>query len=124
MSTRRGSQASIFSFRPRNNSEADFADDEHSMHGGLFGDGGRSRASSVVASAVWAKRRTGSVRSRCSQALLATPSLNVNGRLSLNLSLDQNGVACLLPHTPTPTSLPACSMEKVKEDAEVCVLVC
>ncbi|XP_041960946.1 sodium channel protein type 4 subunit alpha B-like [Alosa sapidissima] len=124
LSTRRGSQASIFSFRPRINSEADFADDEHSVHGGFGGDGGRSRASSVALSSVWAKRRTGSVRSRCSQALLATPSLNVNGRLSLNLSLDQNGVACLLPHThththtPTPTSPPACSMEKVKEDAE------
>ncbi|KAL2096750.1 hypothetical protein ACEWY4_005957 [Coilia grayii] len=112
LSTRRTSQASIFSFRLRNNSEADFADDEHSV----LGDG-RSRASSV-ATAAWAKRRTGSVRSRCSQALLATPTLGANGRPSLSLPLEQNGAALLLPHTPPPTTLPPRSMEKLKEDAE------
>uniref|UniRef100_A0AAY4EW23 Sodium channel protein n=1 Tax=Denticeps clupeoides TaxID=299321 RepID=A0AAY4EW23_9TELE len=99
LSSRRGSQLSIFTFRMRNNSEAEFADDEYSIHGD-----GRSRTNSVVIP--WHKRRTGSVRSHCSQVF------NINGRL--NFPTDQNGMACLPPHTPT--SLPACSMEKVKED--------
>ncbi|KAM4604673.1 sodium channel protein type 3 subunit alpha-like [Polymixia lowei] len=106
LSTRRGSQVSIFSaFRVRNNSEADFGDDEYSVYGEAM----RSRANSTVTP--W-KRRTGSVRSHCSQVF--TPSLNINGRL--NISLDQNGVTAVGLHTPT--SLPACSMEKVKEDTE------
>lgn len=95
---------SIFSaFRARNNSEADFGDDEHSIHGDAF----RSRASSTATP--W-KRRTGSVRSHCSQ--IFTPSHNVNGRL--NISLDQNGVTTLGLHTPT--SIPAYSTERVRED--------
>uniref|UniRef100_A0AAX7UBB7 Sodium channel protein n=1 Tax=Astatotilapia calliptera TaxID=8154 RepID=A0AAX7UBB7_ASTCA len=86
LSTRRGSQNSIFSsFRVRNNSEADFADDEYSVHGDVF----RSRTSSTATP--W-KRRTGSVRSHCSQ--IFTPSLNVNGRL--NISLDHNGVMTMV----------------------------
>lgn len=105
LSTRRGSQISIFSsFRARLNSEADFGDDEYSVHGDTF----RSRASSMATP--W-KRRTGSVRSHCSQTF--NPSLNVNGRL--NVSLEQNGVTILGLHTPT--SIPAPSMERVKEDA-------
>uniref|UniRef100_A0A672I531 Sodium channel protein n=1 Tax=Salarias fasciatus TaxID=181472 RepID=A0A672I531_SALFA len=104
LSTRRGSQVSIFSaFRARNNSEADFGDDEYSTHGDVF----RSRASSTATP--W-KRRTGSVRSHCSQVF--TPSLNVNGRL--NVSLDQNGVTSV--GLLTPTSMPAYSMERVRED--------
>uniref|UniRef100_A0AAQ6IJL8 Sodium channel protein n=1 Tax=Anabas testudineus TaxID=64144 RepID=A0AAQ6IJL8_ANATE len=103
LSTRRGSQNSIFSaFRTRMNSEAD-ADDEYSIHGDVF----RSRASSMATP--W-KRRTGSVRSHCSQVF--TPSLNVNGRL--NVSLDQNGVTSLGLHTLT--SMPANSMERVREE--------
>uniref|UniRef100_A0A8C4IEV9 Sodium channel protein n=1 Tax=Dicentrarchus labrax TaxID=13489 RepID=A0A8C4IEV9_DICLA len=106
LSTRRGSQISIFSsFRVRNNSEADFGDDEYSVHGDVF----RSRTNSTVTP--W-KRRTGSVRSHCSQ--IFTPSLNVNGRL--NISLDQNGVTTLGLHTPT--SMPAHSMERVREDTK------
>uniref|UniRef100_A0A8C4IIF4 Sodium channel protein n=1 Tax=Dicentrarchus labrax TaxID=13489 RepID=A0A8C4IIF4_DICLA len=106
LSTRRGSQISIFSsFRVRNNSEADFGDDEYSVHGDVF----RSRTNSTVTP--W-KRRTGSVRSHCSQ--IFTPSLNVNGRL--NISLDQNGVTTLGLHTPT--SMPAHSMERVREDTQ------
>lgn len=105
LSTRRGSQNSIFSsFRARLNSEADFGDDEYSVHGDAF----RSRANSTATP--W-KRRTGSMRSHCSQ--IFTPSLNVNGRL--NISLDQNGVTTLGLHTPT--SMPAYSMERVREDA-------
>nr|XP_046263562.1 sodium channel protein type 4 subunit alpha B-like [Scatophagus argus] len=106
LSTRRGSQNSIFSsFRARNNSEADFGDDEYSIHGDVF----RSRTSSTATP--W-KRRTGSVRSHCSQ--IFTQSLNVNGRL--NISLDQNGVTTLGLHTPT--SMPAYSMERVREDTK------
>ncbi|KAF3698987.1 Sodium channel protein type 3 subunit alpha [Channa argus] len=105
LSTRRGSQNSIFSsFRTRINSEAD-ADDEYSLHGDAF----RSRTSSTATP--W-KRRAGSVRSHCSQVF--TPSLNVNGRL--NISLDQNGVTSLGLHTPT--SMPAYSMERVREDTK------
>ncbi|XP_040912147.1 sodium channel protein type 4 subunit alpha B-like isoform X1 [Toxotes jaculatrix] len=104
LSTRRGSQNSIFSsFRARNNSEADFGDDEFSVHGDAF----RSRTSSTATP--W-KRRTGSVRSHCSQVF--TPSLTVNGRL--NISLDQNGVTTVGLHTPT--SMPAYSMERIRED--------
>ncbi|TDH06196.1 hypothetical protein EPR50_G00129810 [Perca flavescens] len=104
LSTRRGSQVSIFSsFRPRNNSEADFGDDEYSIHGDAF----RSRASSTATP--W-KTRAGSVRSHCSQVF--TPSLNINGRL--NISIDQNGVTTLGLHSPS--SMPAHSMERVRED--------
>uniref|UniRef100_A0A8K9UHL2 Sodium channel protein n=1 Tax=Oncorhynchus mykiss TaxID=8022 RepID=A0A8K9UHL2_ONCMY len=108
LSTRRGSQASIFSFRPCTTSDADFGDDEYSVHGDIMG---RSRAGSTIGPNWQHKhKRTGSVRSHCSQVF--TPSLNINGRL--NISLDQNGVTTVGLHTPT--SLPACSMEKVKED--------
>lgn len=104
LSTRRGSQISIFSsFRVRNNSEADFGDDEYSVYGDVF----RSRTSSTATP--W-KRRTGSVRSHCSQVF--TPSLTVNGRL--NVSLDQNGVTTVGLHTPT--SMLGYSMERVRED--------
>ncbi|XP_016097423.1 sodium channel protein type 2 subunit alpha-like isoform X2 [Sinocyclocheilus grahami] len=103
LSTRRGSQVSIFTFRPRNNSEADFADDEHSIH-----DDGRSRAGSMAIP--WNKRRTGSIRSHSSQVFM--PTLTLNGRL--NLPLDQNGITSISPHTPTH----AFSMEKVWEDME------
>uniref|UniRef100_A0A8B9HRN3 Sodium channel protein n=1 Tax=Astyanax mexicanus TaxID=7994 RepID=A0A8B9HRN3_ASTMX len=109
LSSRRGSNISIFTFRPRNNSEADFADDETSVIGDH---GSRSRAGSTVTP--WHKRRTGSVRSHCSQVF--TPTLTVNGRL--NLSLEQNGITGITLHTPT--SFPGCSMEKVKEDTLVC----
>uniref|UniRef100_UPI0037E891E9 sodium channel protein type 2 subunit alpha-like n=1 Tax=Semicossyphus pulcher TaxID=241346 RepID=UPI0037E891E9 len=106
LSTRRGSQISIFSsFRARNNSEADFGDDEYSIHGDAF----RSRASSTATP--W-KRRTGSVRSHCSQ--IFTTNLNINGRL--NISLDQNGVTTTGLHTPN--YLPAYSMERVREDTK------
>ncbi len=103
LSTRRGSQLSTFTIRPHNSSEADFADDEHSIHGD-----GRSRAGSMVTP--WNKRRTGSIRSHSSQVFM--PTLTLNGRL--NVSLDQNGITSIGPHTLT--SVPAFSMEKVRED--------
>ncbi|XP_051989664.1 sodium channel, voltage gated, type XII, alpha a [Xyrauchen texanus] len=101
LSTRRGSQISMFTLRPRNNSEADFADDEHSV----LDDGG-SRATP------WHKRRRGSIRSHSSQVLM--PTLALNG--ILNFSLDQNGMTSIRPHTPT--TMPAFSMERVNEDME------
>uniref|UniRef100_A0A8C1L1T7 Sodium channel protein n=1 Tax=Cyprinus carpio TaxID=7962 RepID=A0A8C1L1T7_CYPCA len=103
LSTRRGSQLSTFTFRPRNSSEADFADDEHSIHGD-----GRSRAGSMATP--WNKCRTGSIRSHSSQVFM--PTFTLNGRL--NISLDQNGITSIGPHTLT--SVPAFSMEKVRED--------
>uniref|UniRef100_A0A673IDS4 Sodium channel protein n=1 Tax=Sinocyclocheilus rhinocerous TaxID=307959 RepID=A0A673IDS4_9TELE len=105
LSTRRGSQLSIFAFRLRNSSDADFADDEHSIHGD-----GRSRAGSMAMP--WNKRSTSSIRSHSSQVF--PPTLTLNGRL--NISLDQNGITSIGPHTPT--SVPAFSMEKVREDTE------
>ncbi|XP_060940112.1 sodium channel protein type 4 subunit alpha B-like isoform X1 [Limanda limanda] len=106
LSTRRESQISMFStFRARNNSEADFGDDEYSIHGEAF----RSRAGSTATP--W-KKRAGSVRSHCSQVF--TPSLTINGRL--NISLDQNGVTAVGLHTPT--SIPAYSMERLREDTK------
>uniref|UniRef100_A0A8C0Y4P6 Sodium channel protein n=1 Tax=Cyprinus carpio carpio TaxID=630221 RepID=A0A8C0Y4P6_CYPCA len=105
LSTRRGSQLSTFTFRPRNSSEADFADDEHSIHGD-----GRSRAGSMATP--WNKCRTGSIRSHSSQVFM--PTFTLNGRL--NISLDQNGITSIGPHTLT--SVPAFSMEKVREDTE------
>ncbi len=103
LSTRRGSQLSIFTFRPHNSSEAESADDEHSIHGD-----GRSRAGSMVTP--WNKRRAGSIRSHSSQVFM--PTLTLNGRL--NVSLDQNGITSIGLHTPT--SVPTFSMEKVRED--------
>uniref|UniRef100_A0A3Q2QWA2 Sodium channel protein n=1 Tax=Fundulus heteroclitus TaxID=8078 RepID=A0A3Q2QWA2_FUNHE len=103
LSTRRGSQNSIFSsVRARKNSEADFGDDEYSVHGDVF----RSRTSSTATP--W-KKRKGSVRSHCSQVL--TPSLNVNGRL--NIFLDQNGITTMGLLTP---SMPVHSMERFREE--------
>ncbi|KAK6299703.1 hypothetical protein J4Q44_G00297360 [Coregonus suidteri] len=100
--TRRGSNVSIFSFRPRNkDSEGDFADDEFSIHGD--NEGTHSRAGSLVIP--WSTRRrpsTYSTGSRGSQVFL-----NVNGKLFV--AMDQNGVA--------PQGLPACTMEKVKEES-------
>ncbi|KAK5888683.1 hypothetical protein CesoFtcFv8_014749 [Champsocephalus esox] len=104
LSTRRGSQASVFSaFRPRNNSEADFGDDEFSTHGDTF----RSRANSIATP--W-KKRTGSVRSHSSQVF--TTNYNINGRL--NITLDQNGVTTLGLHSPM--SMPSYSMERFREE--------
>ncbi|XP_036378502.1 sodium channel, voltage gated, type V-like, alpha b isoform X1 [Megalops cyprinoides] len=104
--TRRGSQVSIFNFRPRNkDSEADFADDEFSMHGDS-----ESRKGSLIMP--WSKRRTSaqSTASHCSQVF--GPSLNINGRLTV--AVDQNGVTTL---GLTPLPLTACTMEKVTEDS-------
>ncbi|XP_063076081.1 sodium channel protein type 2 subunit alpha-like [Engraulis encrasicolus] len=135
---RRGSQASVFSFRHpplrHHSSSSDMADyynDANDENQALSFLGRRtSRASSVVAvtAGVWPKqqqRRTASVRSRCSQGLLATPSplgppnglpsltlTPANGRASLNLSLNltlplDSRSSCALFLVPTPTSMPS-----------------
>ncbi|XP_053507140.1 sodium channel, voltage gated, type XII, alpha a [Ictalurus furcatus] len=100
LSTRRGSNSSVFTFHLRKNSEAD---DQTSV---LYE--GRSRAGSTVIP--WHKRRTSSIRSHCSQAV--KPSFAINGRLEL--LPDQNTIGGISPHTPT--LFPAHSMEKVKEE--------
>ncbi|XP_036790765.1 sodium channel protein type 4 subunit alpha isoform X2 [Oncorhynchus mykiss] len=100
--TRRGSNVSIFNFNRRNkDSEGDFADDELSVHGD--NEGTHSRAGSLVVP--WSTRRrpsTYSTGSRGSQIFL-----NINGKLFV--AMDQNGV--------TPQGLPACTIERVKEES-------
>ncbi|XP_035271256.1 sodium channel, voltage gated, type V-like, alpha b isoform X3 [Anguilla anguilla] len=106
--TRRGSQMSIFNFRLRNkDSEADFADDEFSVHGDS-----ESRTGSLTLP--WPKRRTSaqSTGSHCSQVF--GPSLNINGKLAV--AMDHNGVTGMgMGLTPLP--LPACNMETGKKDS-------
>uniref|UniRef100_A0A8C8I2I9 Sodium channel protein n=1 Tax=Oncorhynchus tshawytscha TaxID=74940 RepID=A0A8C8I2I9_ONCTS len=100
--TRRGSNVSIFNFNRRNkDSEGDFADDELSVHGD--NEGTHSRAGSLVVP--WSTRRrpsTYSTGSRGSQVFL-----NINGKLFV--AMDQNGV--------TTQGLPACTIERVKEES-------
>ncbi|KAL4623474.1 sodium channel protein type 4 subunit alpha-like [Arapaima gigas] len=103
LSARRGSQVSVFTFRTRKDSEAELADDEYSLHRETS-----SRAGSLVAP--WPKRRTSSqsVGSYCSQVF--SPSLNINGKLSVDL----NGVSGV--GTVTSLPLPPCAVDKVKEE--------
>ncbi|XP_048121747.1 sodium channel, voltage gated, type V-like, alpha b isoform X2 [Alosa alosa] len=105
--TRRGSQVSIFNFRPRNkDSEADFADDEFSVHGDAD-----SRAGSLALP--WTKRRTSTQSIGSHGSGVFFPSLNINGKLFV--AMDQNGMTGQGPLTALP--LPACTMEKVKEES-------
>lgn len=105
--TRRGSQVSIFNFRPRNkDSEADFADDEFSIHGDAD-----SRAGSLALP--WPKRRTSTQSIGSHGSGVFFPSLNINGKLFV--AMDQNGMTGQGPLTALP--LPACTMEKVKEES-------
>uniref|UniRef100_A0A3Q3MFT3 Sodium channel protein n=1 Tax=Labrus bergylta TaxID=56723 RepID=A0A3Q3MFT3_9LABR len=101
--TRRSSQvSSIFNFRLRSRgSEGEMADDEYSV-GGTF---------SGILPHPWPKRRpsTFSTASRGSQVFY--PTLNVNGKLFV--AMDQNGVSS----SPLQGQLPACTMEKVKEES-------
>uniref|UniRef100_A0A4W6FTM8 Sodium channel protein n=1 Tax=Lates calcarifer TaxID=8187 RepID=A0A4W6FTM8_LATCA len=98
--TRRSSQvSSIFNFRLRSRgSEGEMADDD----GGTF---------SGILPHPWPKRRpsTYSTASRSSQVFY--PTLNVNGKLFV--AMDQNGVS----PPPLQGQLPACTMEKVKEES-------
>ncbi|XP_051909874.1 sodium channel protein type 4 subunit alpha B-like isoform X2 [Hippocampus zosterae] len=116
--TRRSSQvSSIFNFRLRSRgSEAEMADDEYSVPGDVGeGAGGRTYSGgtfSGILTQPWPKRRpsTYSTASRNSQVFY--PTLNINGKLFV--AMDQNGVVS----PPTlQGQLPACTMEKVKEES-------
>ncbi|KAK3534869.1 hypothetical protein QTP86_032387, partial [Hemibagrus guttatus] len=100
LSTRRGSNSSVFTFYLRKNSEAD----DHTCV--LYE--GRSRAGSTVIP--WHKRRTSSIRSYCSQVV--KPTFAINGRLEVLPDHKRTGGTS--PHTPT--LFPEHSMEKVKEE--------
>uniref|UniRef100_UPI003AB0C4ED sodium channel protein type 5 subunit alpha-like n=1 Tax=Centroberyx gerrardi TaxID=166262 RepID=UPI003AB0C4ED len=114
--TRRGSQvSSIFNFRLRSRgSEGEMADDEYSVPGDVVeGVGGRTYSGGPLGGILppWPKRRpsTYSTASRGSQVFY--PTLNVNGKLFV--AMDQNGVS----PPPLQGQLPACTMEKVKEES-------
>ncbi|XP_014888715.1 sodium channel protein type 4 subunit alpha-like isoform X1 [Poecilia latipinna] len=115
--TRRSSQvSSIFNFRLRSRgSEGEMADDEFSVPGDVVDSvGGRTYSGGTFSGILtnpWPKRRlsTYSTASRNSQVFY--PTLNVNGKLFV--SMDQNGVS----PPPLQGQLPACTMEKVKEES-------
>nr|XP_029135548.1 sodium channel protein type 4 subunit alpha-like [Labrus bergylta] len=115
--TRRSSQvSSIFNFRLRSRgSEGEMADDEYSVPGDVVeGVGGRTYSGGTFSGILphpWPKRRpsTFSTASRGSQVFY--PTLNVNGKLFV--AMDQNGVSS----SPLQGQLPACTMEKVKEES-------
>ncbi|XP_044032029.1 sodium channel protein type 4 subunit alpha-like isoform X5 [Siniperca chuatsi] len=115
--TRRSSQvSSIFNFRLRSRgSEGEMADDEYSVPGDVVeGVGGRTYSGGTFSGILphpWPKRRpsTYSTASRSSQVFY--PTLNVNGKLFV--AMDQNGVS----PPPLQGQLPACTMEKVKEES-------
>ncbi|XP_055364044.1 sodium channel protein type 4 subunit alpha-like isoform X4 [Betta splendens] len=115
--TRRSSQvSSIFNFRLRSRgSEGEMADDEYSVPGDVVeGVGGRTYSGGTFSSILphpWPKRRpsTYSTASRSSQVFY--PTLNINGKVFV--TMDQNGVS----PPPMQGQLPACTMEKVKEES-------
>ncbi|XP_013771201.1 sodium channel protein type 5 subunit alpha-like [Pundamilia nyererei] len=115
--TRRSSQvSSIFNFRLRSRgSEGEMADDEYSVPGDVVeGVGSRTYSGGTFSGILpqpWPKRRpsTYSTASRSSQVFY--PTLNINGKLFV--AMDQNGVS----PPPLQGQLPACTMEKVKEES-------
>uniref|UniRef100_A0A3Q3KKA6 Sodium channel protein n=1 Tax=Monopterus albus TaxID=43700 RepID=A0A3Q3KKA6_MONAL len=115
--TRRSSQvSSIFNFRLRSRgSEGEMADDEYSVPGDVVDSvGGRTYSGGTFSGIVpnpWPKRRpsTYSTASRSSQVFY--PTLNINGKVFV--TMDQNGVS----PPPMQGQLPACTMEKVKEES-------
>uniref|UniRef100_A0A8D3AAP1 Sodium channel protein n=1 Tax=Scophthalmus maximus TaxID=52904 RepID=A0A8D3AAP1_SCOMX len=118
--TRRSSQvSSIFNFRLRSRgSDGEMADDEYSVPGDVVdGVGGRTYSGGTFSGILphpWPKRRpsTYSTTSRSSQVFY--PTLNINGKLFV--AMDQNGVSPP-PIPPLQGQLPACTMEKVKEES-------
>ncbi|XP_066538961.1 sodium channel, voltage gated, type V-like, alpha b [Hoplias malabaricus] len=103
--TRRGSQVSIFNFRPRNKDSED-ADDEFSIYGDSD-----SRGGSLVIP--WHRRRTSAQSTGSHGSQVFFPSLNINGKLFV--AMDQNGISGPGPLSPLP--LPTYTMEKVKEES-------
>ncbi|XP_027005290.1 sodium channel, voltage gated, type V-like, alpha b isoform X1 [Tachysurus fulvidraco] len=104
--TKRESQASIFNFRLRNKESETDADDEFSNHGDPD-----SRPGSLVLP--WQRRRISAQSTSSHGSQVFYPSLNINGKLFV--AIDQNGISSPGPLTPLP--LPACTMEKVKEES-------
>ncbi|XP_029985518.1 sodium channel protein type 5 subunit alpha-like, partial [Sphaeramia orbicularis] len=109
--------SSIFNFRLRSRgSEGEMADDEYKRPRGRGGGGWEVETYSGgtfsgILPPPWPKRRpsTYSTASRSSQVFY--PTLNVNGKLFV--AMDQNGVSS----SPLQGQLPACTMEKVKEES-------
>nr|XP_020477520.1 sodium channel protein type 2 subunit alpha-like isoform X1 [Monopterus albus] len=91
------------------------ADDEYSVPGDVVDSvGGRTYSGGTFSGIVpnpWPKRRpsTYSTASRSSQVFY--PTLNINGKVFV--TMDQNGVS----PPPMQGQLPACTMEKVKEES-------
>ncbi|XP_061777404.1 sodium channel protein type 4 subunit alpha-like isoform X2 [Nerophis ophidion] len=103
--TRRSSQvSSIFNFRLRSRgSEAEMADDEYSVPGDV--------TLSSVLPHPWTKRRPSTYSTASRSSPVFYPTLNINGKLFV--AMDRNGVS----PPPLQGQLPACTMEKVKEES-------
>ncbi|XP_061820991.1 sodium channel protein type 5 subunit alpha-like [Nerophis lumbriciformis] len=103
--TRRSSQvSSIFNFRLRSRgSEAEMADDEYSVPGDV--------TFSSILPHPWPKRRPSTYSTASRSSPVFYPTLNINGKLFV--AIDHNGVS----PPPLQGQLPACTMEKVKEES-------
>ncbi|XP_056290597.1 sodium channel protein type 4 subunit alpha-like isoform X1 [Pseudoliparis swirei] len=115
--TRRSSQvSSIFNFRLRSRgSEAEMADDEYSVPGDVVdGVGGRTYSGGTFSGILphpGHKRRASTYSNASRNSQVFYPTLNVNGKLFV--AMDQNGVS----PPSLQGQLPACTMEKVKEES-------
>ncbi|XP_058472589.1 sodium channel protein type 4 subunit alpha B-like isoform X1 [Solea solea] len=115
--TRRSSQvSSIFNFRLRSRgSDGEMADDEYSIPGDVLeGGGGRTYSGGTFSGILpypWPKRRSSSYSTASRGSQVFYPTLNINGKLFV--TMDQNGVSS----PPLQGQLPACTMEKVKEES-------
>ncbi|XP_034416586.1 sodium channel protein type 2 subunit alpha-like [Cyclopterus lumpus] len=115
--TRRSSQvSSIFNFRLRSRgSEGEMADDEYSVPGDVVdGVGGRTYSGGTFSGILphpWPKRRPSTYSNASRNSQVFYPTLNVNGKLFV--AMDQNGVS----PPSLQGQLPACTMEKVKEES-------
>ncbi|XP_054592138.2 sodium channel, voltage gated, type V-like, alpha b isoform X2 [Nothobranchius furzeri] len=115
--TRRSSQvSSIFNFRLRSRgSEGEMADDEFSVPGDVVeGVGGRTYSGGTFSGILanpWSKRRLSTYSNASRNSQVFYPTLNINGKLFV--SMDHNGVSS----PPLQGQLPACTMEKVKEES-------
>ncbi|XP_020568091.1 sodium channel protein type 4 subunit alpha B isoform X2 [Oryzias latipes] len=114
--TRRGSQvSSIFNFRLRSRgSEGEMADDEYSVPGDVEGVRSRTYSGGTFSGILpqpWSKRRLSTFSTASKNSQVFYPTLNINGKLFV--AVDQNGVS----PAPLQGQLPACTMEKVKEES-------